>query len=132
MRLLLATFAVLWLISGGVTHAEHIGTSSVVLVDKNVLQELVAEAQREGMLLNIAVYEYDETREVWDRARPNHCLISMETAMRAMERFVPRHWVDMDLPMNGGVRYELLHSELPSFRDAVAQWAKAKTCWRNP
>lgn len=40
--------------------------------------------------LKVAVYEYDEHREVWDRARPAPCLDRMESAMRAMERYRER------------------------------------------
>jgi hypothetical protein len=60
------------------------------------------------------------------------CLDTMEAAMRAMEPFIPQHWVDFDLPMNGGVRTEMLGSDLPAFRGAVAQWKEAKACWRKP
>jgi len=103
-----------------------------VMVDEKAIKALIDEARRDGAVLNVDLYEYDDKREVWDRVRTSPCLDTMEAAMRAMEPFISQHWVDFDLPMNGGVRTEMLGSDLPAFRGAVAQWKKAKACWRKP
>jgi hypothetical protein len=97
----------------------------VVIVDKKVLTELLAEAQREGASLNVAVYEYDDKREVWVRARPDPCLETMQAAMEAMEPYI--------------LKGMTIREHEPDFKSKVwkaweiyKQWAEAKACWRKP
>ena len=96
-----------------------IESTSVVVVDKKVLAELLAEARRDGASLNVAVYEYDGKREVWDRARPAPCLETMQAAMEAMEPFTP--W-----------RQATNGNQTKGLYDATVLWTEAKQCWGKP
>lgn len=102
-----------------------ITSTPAVVVDKKVLEALIAEARREGASLNVVVYEYDEKREVWGRARPAPCLETMQAAMEAADPYV--------------LKGMTIQTDDPEFDRKVwegwliyKQWNDAKACWRKP
>lgn len=45
------------------SHVNHL------IVDKKMLMELIEEARKQGVMLNIAAYVYNDATGMWDRAR---------------------------------------------------------------
>jgi len=59
----------------------------MLMADKKMVLRLLEEANIQGGELNIALYEYDEQNQVWNRARPASCLVKMQAAMLAMDTY---------------------------------------------
>ena len=47
----------------------NVTATAMLIVDKKMLREILREAKELGTSVNIAIYEYNEKKDVWDRAR---------------------------------------------------------------
>lgn len=94
-----------------------------LMVDKASVDRLLQE--HPDAQVKMALYEYDDTAGMWNRAREPHCLAQMESAMRAMEPFV---MPVVQLAWDGRIR-----NEEHDFEEAQRLWAETtRTCWRQP
>lgn len=117
-------------------------TEYVFIADKEMLQQQMLEAERAGKVLNIAVYEYNDKAQVWDRAREPHCLATMENAMRAMEPYLPD--LHDEQPFYMQVRmtepHSFWHSQTRLTSTQTEEWngiretwqSVKRECWRHP
>ena len=42
---------------------------SMIMVDKKILMELIEDARKQGSMLNVAAYVYNDVTGTWDKAR---------------------------------------------------------------
>lgn len=112
---------------------------SMLMADKKMVLGLLEKAKIQGDELNIALYEYDEQNQVWNRARPSSCLATMQAAMKSMDEFVPK-----DIPLTSTtlsvidwcqfdeVCLAMKELEVAQRRSAAKQqWQAAKKeCWK--
>jgi len=96
--------------------------SPPILADVNAVREV---EKRDGPMTHVLLYEYDEQREVWNRARPSSCLATMQAAMEAMDPFI-----------GGGLVWHKEYVKDPSENELRTrlkvrqQWEAAKACWK--
>jgi len=94
-----------------------------------VTRQFVAEMQkimRDHPIgtLQLAVFEFDDATQVWNRARPEPCLAEMEAIMRAVEPYQNIYMRDGMISRSGFQAMPVLTGE---------QWEDVKRrCWIHP